>query len=332
MSRKFRIRSAKNDVSLLRLLAEACYCLLFTLVLVSPIYGLLYILGALNLIGITVAIIITFLIFLLSVEGGGLACIIRGHYPDAKLLPSTISGFDGDEIIFEGRCARCGATINVSARYDSVKFPTDIISIRRDVDLIPDQAERKARIMIADALREGADPSQAALRIYALYHMIVQARRLHRLELPEYESLPPPSSNFTLDEVLREVGVKLDFEVSEKSIYQLRLRGDRLYVEAPYLLSFAWRERGVGSDIIELRVLEAIKQRHANKIIALIQLLGKPLPRSPALILDTVMIGRDDTGPWLLRAPPNLWLEPLETQLSWATGFRTPRRRGFIEA
>jgi len=332
MSRKSKIWSIKNNLGLVNLLREVGLYLLFTLLFASPIFAIYYSPSLIGDAAIICGAIITYFIILFFVDERKIICRILGHRPKAILLPSSINGFDGDEIIFEGRCDRCGAPVNASARYDAVEFPTDIISIRRDMIHIPDRAEREARIMIADAIRENTDISQAALRIYALYHMIIQARRLHRLELPEYESLPPPSGNFTLDEVLREVGVKLDFDPSPRSIYQLRLRGNRLYVEAPYLLSFAWKERGVGSNIIELRVLEAIKHKHANRIIALIQLLGRPLPRSPALILDTVMVGRDTTGPWLLRAPPNLWLESLETQLSWAIGFRRPRRRGFIEA
>ena len=334
MSQKFRIRSVESSGSLIELLAEAGLMLLFTLLLGSPILCLFYILryvviprpfGLPDVLSIITTIIIMYIMCLFAIDEDRIVCLVRGHRLSPTLSLSSINGFEGDEVIFRESCARCGDTINLSARYDAVKLSIDMALLQLDTVQIPDEAEREARIAIADSIRGGVDPPEAALRIYALYHVINQVRRLQRLELPEYESLPLGGS-LSLDEVLREIGVKLDFKVSERGIFQLLLRGDRLYVEAPHLLAFTWKERGVGLDIVELRVVEVARNRHANRVIALIQLVGRPFPKSRPLLLDTVMVGRDASGPWLLRAPPRYWNMPLERQLSWTTGLGSRRR------
>ena len=259
-------------------------------------------------------------------------CLFRGHRYERE--PKSITGFRGDEIKFEGWCSRCGVRLNIWARYDSLEFPAhgDESQARIDDLSITEDVERDARLAIAEAARRGINPPEAAVRVYALYHMIRQVCALRRLGFRRRQDLEQRVSELSFTEVLKEVGVGLDFEASPRSVFQFQLRDGRLFVEAPQHLTFLWKEWGVGLDMIELKVLEALKNKHANQIIALVQLLGRPLPKSDPIILDTVMIGRDETGPWLLRAPPTLWRSSLERQLSWASGLRTPRRRGFIEA
>lgn len=263
-----------------------------------------------------------------------LKCLANGHRPWWTLR--QVSGFDGEEIAFEDSCRECRIPLNVSARYNVIKLPPreDSVTYRVEELVVPDDVEREARLAIADTIREGGVPPEGALRVYALYFMTRQVHALIDLGLwiRRVFKRHQAATKIPLAEVLKEVGVKLDFNVSEKGIFQLRLRGDCLYVEAPSLLSYLWKERGVGLDIIEFKVVEVLKNQHANKIIALIQLLGRPLPKSDPIILDTVMIGRDETGPWLLRAPPTFWHSSLEEQLSWTSGFTRPRRKGVIEA
>ena len=260
-----------------------------------------------------------------------LECLFRGHQYEG--MPKSITGFRGNEIKFAGWCSRCGVDLNIWVRCDSLEFPAygDERQARIDNLWITEGVERDARLAIAEAAWRDSIPPEAAVRVYALYYMIRQARALRRLRFRRRRDLEQRVSELSFTEVLKEAGVKLDFEASDRSIFQLLLRGDRLCVKAPQHLTFLWKERGVGLDMIEFKVVEALKNRHANHIIALVQLLGRPLPKSDPIILDTVMIGKDDTGPWLLRTPPNLWHSPLERQLSWVSGFRRPRRRGFIE-
>lgn len=245
-----------------------------------------------------------------------LTCLVRGHIPRA---PSSVAGFEGDDVIFSEECLRCWIQLDIFVRYDAPEFSDD-----RLIDIeIPDRVVREARIAVVDAIRRGLDPPQAGLRIYAQYYMTRQANRLRRLGLQGYEIRP---SSADPAEVLRGAGVELDFKVSDRSVFQLLMEGGRLYVEAPHPLPIVWKERGVGLDIVELKVVEMMRNRHANRVIALIQLVGKPFPKSRPFLLDTVMVGRDASGPWLLRAPPRYWNMPLERQLSWTIGLRSGRR------
>ena len=297
----------------------------FALVVVSLFFGPESMLTVIACTGVA------FLIIWILAISQFLVCLFKGHQYRGEL--GSISGFRGDEIIFEGLCSRCAVRLDISARYDALEFPAygDARHARVDYLSIPDRVERDARLAIAEAVRRGNVPPEGAVRVFALYHMVRQARALRKLGLRRRGG-EQHVSELSLREVLEGVGVRLDFKASEGGIFQLQLSNGCLYVEAPQHLTFLWRELGTGLDIIELKVVEVLKNVHANQIIALIQLLGRPLPKSDPIILDMVMVGRDSTGPWLLRAPPSLWNSPLERQLSWASGLRTPRRRGFIEA
>ena len=298
----------------------------FAFLILTSLYGIQVIPTILICVGIA------FLAFWILGISCFIECFFRGHKYEGELR--SITGFNGDEIKFAGWCSRCGVDLDIFVRYDSLEFPAygDIRQPCIDNLSITERVEREARIAIAEATHRGNPPPEGAVRVYALYHMIRQANALRRLGFRRRQDLEQRVSEPSFTEVLKEVGVGLDFEASARNVFQLQLRDNRLYVEAPQHLTFLWKEWGVGLDMIELKVLEALKNEHANQIIALVQLLGRPLPKSDPIILDTVMIGRDETGPWLLRAPPTLWHSSLERQLSWASGLRTPRRRGFIEA
>ena len=238
-------------------------------------------------------------------------CLILGHR--VRLSLNRVEGFDGDRIIFVEECCRCSERPKIPIAYDEVELSArELSEVETDIWLV-DRAQRA----ILEAVREKARASEAAVRVHALHHMIRQRRLLKEEGVARCGDRRGVAR---LEDVLKEVGVRLTPKNSDECLFKLELKGNFLRLEAPPPLPYLWLRGGSWSDILELRVVGVARERKTGSIAALIRLLGRPFPNSKPLLLDAVILGRDASGPWLLRPPPRLWGRSLRELLRYWVG------------
>ena len=144
------------------------------------------------------------------------------------------------------------------------------------------------------------------------YISLVHVPYLYRFILEQIASLgitPAKSQVAELEEVLKELDVKLLLRPEarvEVAHFRINRRTRRLYVKYPsYIVPY----------LMDVKVVEVLRNTHANRIICLFQLVGRLSPYG--YVLDNVVVGEDSSGIWMARPPPELWSKSIEEQLKW---------------
>ena len=241
-----------------------------------------------------------------------LNCRKGRHELDQRWI--TVEASRGGVLLARTHCTKCGESLKFAGRAAGrllASFEYEGIHWRVSRASLAD-----ARQAVENGLWMGR-PRRGDVKAYVALLVLRQVEGLTVLARPR-----PKAAD--AQEILKELGLRLEVHKRAENSrsrmpFELALiRGrNALAVRVEGELKQLMRQ-GYGHDLIEVRVVEVKRNVHANQLIALIQLLGKALGRR--WVLDTVVVGRDSSGPWLARAPPDHWTGSLEDQLRWVMG------------